>query len=396
MLLKEKINQNILVRLFIFSNILFWSLDLFIFDLKFNINVISIILISFFIRNKYFSRFYIILNLLILYGMVVSLFSLNISIINRSIISSILFFYLLFSIFKISRIVNCNIPIISIFDAKLLIFIITITSLISAIYDFINGTSIWNLSNGGLYSEQSHAALSFVPLFIYLYKNKISIYFLLLIFLSFLFSSFSTTLLLSLGMYLLFFEFIVLLKKGLDIKRLYTILFFILFFIIILYFTDFGIGIALRFNDIVNFSNSSNLSSTVYLNAWSMAFGNLIDSHFFGIGFNVMGYNDFATNQYLELMRTWGADNIGIKDGTLYFSKLMSEFGALVFLFYLYLYKILFKVINNKEIIFHNSLLIFLFISTVAIGGFIRSVGYFTGPFILFIFFLFIYKKILI
>ena len=393
MLDKENNKQSVLVRSFIFSNLLFWSLNLYIFDLKISINILFIIFISLFLRNKDITNFYLFLNLLIIYGVIVSLFSYNIIIINRSLGSSVLFLYLLYSIFKISNIVNCNIPIISIYDAKLSLIIITFASFLGAIFNLKNGMPIWNLSNGGLYSEQSHAALTFVPLFLYLYKNSGSKYFLLFIFFIFLFSSFSTTLILSMGIYLMFLQLAVIFKNGLDIKKLYTILIIFIFFLIILLYSDFGLNIVLRFNDIVNFSNTSNLSSTVYLNAWSMAFSNLFDSYFFGIGFNVMGYNNYANNQYLDLMRIWGTDNIGIKDGTFYFSKLLSEFGFLAFFFFIYLFIILYKVINNKNILFHNWLLIYFFLSVVAIGGFIRSVGYFTGPFILFLFFLFIYKK---
>ena len=393
---KEKsLKQNNLVRIFIFSNLLFWSVNIFSFDLKLNLNVIFIIILGLLVKSKSVTRLYLIINSCLVYGLIISFLSFNENIIYRSLGSFVIFIILLFSIFKISKVVNYNIPILSIKDAKISIVLITAASLIGAILNFMNGNPIWNLSNGGLYAEQSHAAISFVPIFFYLFKNKVSSLFLLIIFLFFTFSSFSTTLIIYLGLNLLVFQISIILKNGFEMNKLKIIFAFILIVLVILYYTDFGQGIEMRINDIINFNNSSNLSSVVYLNAWSLAFSNFYDSYFLGIGFNVMGYNNFSSNQYLDLMTSMGTDKIGIKDGTLYFSKLLSEFGIIALLIFIYLFYKLYKVINNKNYLFENSVLIFLFISIVAIGGFIRSVGYFTGPFILFLFFLFINDNII-
>ncbi len=391
----SNLNQPFLVRLFIFSNLLLWSLNIYVFDLKFNLNVIFIIFLGFLIKSKSFSRFYIFLNVFLIYGLIVSLISFNQTVIFRSLGSFSLFIFLFNAIYKVSKIVNYSIPVISLNDAKISILLITVASFIGAISNYLNGNPIWNLSNGGLYSEQSHAAISFVPIFFYLIKNKVSLFFLFILFTLFVISSFSTTLIFSLGLTLLVFQFVVIFKKGIDLSIIKTVFAFVIFLFLILYYSDFGKGIEMRINDILNFSNSSNLSSVVYLNAWSLAFSNLYDSYFLGIGFNVMGYNNFESNQYLELMTSWGTENIGIKDGTLYFSKLLSEFGFLAFFFFIYLYFNLFKVVANSKYLYENGLLIFLFISIVAIGGFIRSVGYFTGPFVLFLFFLFINNNII-
>jgi len=135
-------------------------------------------------------------------------------------------------------------------------------------------------------------------------------------------------------------------------------------------------------NDKINLR--TNLSTEVYQVSLFVA-KNAIKEKPLGYGFN--NY-ELAFKKYIKDYDTHNVEtaNLNIKDGSIIFSKIVTEFGIFsFFLFYLLLSFTLNKNIDYKIKI--------LFLLPLIIQLFIRGVGYFNAGFLLFLFYTFIISR---
>ena len=249
--------------------------------------------------------------------------------------------------------------------------------LLDGIYLLIKNTFfIWGTKTL-LFSEMSHFSIIFAPLLLFkvlTFKNTTYIYLTILISLMLALNLQNLTLLIS--------TFFVMMMHS--IKK--TFLFFLI-----------PAGIALLYYDLGNFnyfidripvSDTKNLSALVFLSGWERVYLNLVDSSFFGIGFNQLGIVGKKGFYQLYLERL-GMPELNIYDAGGMAPKLLSELGivglAFIFGYLFYLVKTVYMV-KKKSLIysyldtFYISIFIMSFVSL-----FIRSGGYFSPAFFLFL-----------
>lgn len=140
-------------------------------------------------------------------------------------------------------------------------------------------------------------------------------------------------------------------------------------------------------------TDSDNLSVLVFVQGWQLAYNSLKETYGLGIGIQQLGFVKVETEAGDTIIRLLGR-NVNDTDAGLTFGKIVSEFGLLgVFLIIIYLkyfYKIYIKIstIKNKNILFACSIY-FAF----SLDIFIRGIGYFNTPFLLFFTAIFILKN---
>lgn len=248
--------------------------------------------------------------------------------------------------------------------------------LFDGIYLFINNTFFIQSKSTLLFPEMSHFSIIFAPLLLFkvlTFKNTIHVYLSILISLTLALSLLNLTLLISTFLIMMIYS----------IKK--TFLFFLIPLVIVALFFD--IGDFQYFIDRIPTSDTQNLSALVFLSGWERAFLSLIDSSFFGIGFNQLGFVGnigFFQSEIISL----GLPKLNITDGGSLAPKIISELGIVGLAFILgylfYLVKAVYRV-KKKSLIysyldtFYISIFIMSFVSL-----FIRSSGYFSPFFFYF------------
>jgi hypothetical protein len=242
--------------------------------------------------------------------------------------------------------------------------------LFDGIYLLINNTFFTWDKRTLLFPEMSHFAQIFAPLLLFkvlTFKNTIYIYSIILISLILALRIESLTLVISVFLIMMLYS----------IKK--TFLFFLISSgILLLFFNQTSFE---YFIDRIPMSDTQNLSTLVFLSGWERVYLNLIDSSFFGIGFNQLGIVGNIGFFQSEITRL-GELNLNITDGGSLAPKLISELGivGLVFIFgyLIYLIRIIYRIKKNILIysyldMFYISIFIMSFVSI-----FIRSSGYFS------------------
>ena len=243
--------------------------------------------------------------------------------------------------------------------------------LFDGIYLFISNTFFIQSSKSTLlFPEMSHFSIIFAPLLLFkvlTFKNTIHVYLSILISLTLALSLLNLTLLISTFLIMMIYS----------IKK--TFLFFLIPLVIVALFFD--IGDFQYFIDRIPTSDTQNLSALVFLSGWERAFLSLIDSSFFGIGFNQLGFvgkTGFFQSEIISL----GSPKLNITDGGSLAPKIISELGivglAFILIYLFHLVKAVYMVKKKKLIYnyldtFYISIFIMSFVSI-----FIRSSGYFS------------------
>ena len=221
-----------------------------------------------------------------------------------------------------------------------------------------------------LFPEMSHFSIIFGPLLLFKVltsKNTTYIYSIILI-----------SLILALNI-----QNLTLLISTFFIMMIYSIKKTFLFFLIpvsigALYF---DLGDFTYFIDRIPSIDSKNVSTIVFLSGWERVYLNLIDSNFFGIGFNQLGIVGDKGFYQSELSRL-GLPGLNIYDGGGLVPKLLSELGiigiAFIFGYLFYLVKAVY-IVKKKKLIYNylDTFYISIFIMSF-VSMFIRSSGYFS------------------
>jgi hypothetical protein len=221
-----------------------------------------------------------------------------------------------------------------------------------------------------LFPEMSHFSIIFGPLLLFKVltsKNTTYIYSIILI-----------SLILALNI-----QNLTLLISTFFIMMIYSIKKTFLFFLIpvsigALYF---DLGDFTYFIDRIPSIDSKNVSTLVFLSGWERVYLNLIDSNFFGIGFNQLGIVGNKGFYQSELTRL-GLPGLNIYDAGGVAPKLLSELGiigiAFIFGYLFYLAKAIY-IVKKKKLIYNylDTFYISIFIMSF-VSMFIRSSGYFS------------------
>ena len=251
--------------------------------------------------------------------------------------------------------------------------------LFDGIYLLINNTFFTFNTRTLLFPEMSHFSLLFAPLLLFkvlTFKNTIHVYLLILISLIIALGIQNLTLLISVFLVMMMYS----------IKK--TFLFFLISLVIAPLYFD--IGDFMYFIERIPMSDTQNLSALVFLSGWERTFLNFKDSIFFGIGFNQLGFVGKTGFFQSEIARLGlSLKDLNITDGGSLAPKIISELGivafAFIFVYLFYLSKFVYRIKKNILIYsyldtFYISIFIMSFVSL-----FIRSSGYFSPSFFLFL-----------
>ena len=142
------------------------------------------------------------------------------------------------------------------------------------------------------------------------------------------------------------------------------------------------------------FSENRSLSADAFLSGILRAYTSFYETNFIGFGFNQFGFSnlDSLTSNYVYGLAQNSNEVANRFDGTILSAKLVGEFGIfgiiMIFAYLLYFFRFMVFIINSsKEFINLNPILFFMLsvYITFIIDLFIRSPGYFTSHFYLFI-----------
>lgn len=250
----------------------------------------------------------------------------------------------------------------------------------------------------GLFNEKSHLALYSLPLIMYSILHFRSILpYILIVFIILFFNS--LTLVIGLMMFYSILFIKTLIHRPLKSLKYIAIILTIIYFIILQW--DFfyarieGILIFLEnLNKAENLNSKeleTYLSGLIWVNGWIMAYDNLIYSNYLGLGFNNMGINENA-GLTLSKTSTYDPALLNAQDGSFLASKIISELGifGIIILFYLTLKSIknIFTFIANQNKELDTYIYISLkFTSSILLLSYlyVRGIGYFQLPFLLYI-----------
>lgn len=431
---KNHLNRDIKIKIitFLFSiSIFFWGIEIFEFELRFSY-LLSLIFLSGFIVNlrlTLFLIFLIIHSIFFNYYLGISFSSL---------------FFLQLTILILTCILVYNFYDLIILKIDQLVFYFFFIFIILLVLDFILNTSQNSFTSIScffgcfstkkfIFKENSHFAISVIPVLIYLclkkqnYKNFIFIFVLLLIS----YFNFSTTLflgLISLSIIFLLFEWkksTLNQKKNISILLIFSILISIVnidnnalnthkspilhrfhaLFDTKIYAIDPTKNIFKEKNnknlkeveiknnqnkDDINYnidpSLPDNLSTDVVLKSLKISLLSIMN-YPFGVGFNNYEY---AHKEFIDNIKTkYPLTKIfNIQDGSNNFIKLLTEFGIFSILFGYLMIRFFFQKTNNLE-------LKYFLLSFIVVEVFIRGAGYFNGGFylIFLLIYLSVYKK---
>lgn len=138
----------------------------------------------------------------------------------------------------------------------------------------------------------------------------------------------------------------------------------------------------------VTSSTNENPSSLIYLKGWQDALANITRTSGLGLGFNMMGCSPLPDTPLRSFLSVQGRMDTNNEDGSFLLSKIMSEFGLIALVFFVWVvsywvrYEIKSKAWSTYALgevsAIHNALM-FSFVAT----SLLRSAGYFQGGIIL-------------
>ncbi|HHR6039169.1 TPA: hypothetical protein ACS70C_003591 [Providencia alcalifaciens] len=132
------------------------------------------------------------------------------------------------------------------------------------------------------------------------------------------------------------------------------------------------------FTERIDFHNSNNLSTLVYLSGIERAWLNLIDTWGIGVGFQQMGINNNLGESQYKLI-TLGFGNLNLYDGSFIASKFISEFGILALLalsVYVFTFFKLSRYLKNDNHKLTYEVIFIIYYLTFFIPLFLRGSGY--------------------
>ena len=377
--------QPLAIRISVWSNILFWSLSLPGVGGLPQIHLIITMMAALSVRGRFMRlprSLLITLGLVSCYGAAVFLTGPCQSDLIRVLSSIALLNIVCVAIWRLISTINIRRRLLSKDEAAMILIIVTGCVVLEYLFKIFTGPPNDQLRVGGLYAEPSHLAISMCPLIFYLWhsvdrQHKVIVFctsFLLLL------ASFSTTLLLLL--ILLFsaekFKTIFANKRKIEaIFGLTAIIAVAAFFLA----SPLGEATLLRINDTADLSEDSNLSSLVYANGWQTLAAQLEASSGAGIGFNAMGCEPRVRTEVGAWLELIGLEDQNFNDGSFIFSKIGSELGfaGLLAWFSFVIFSLRQPLTPAFDSAADNRLFIFSILVSVALGGLIRSPGYFGG-----------------
>lgn len=134
-------------------------------------------------------------------------------------------------------------------------------------------------------------------------------------------------------------------------------------------------------------SHSSSISALVYLQGWEFVVHSLRISHGWGLGFQQLGIHPESVPASRLIRAMNDGKNLNTKDGSFLFSKLVSEagiFGIVISSAYLVLCWSLIRRIRSRSVALHDMFAYCLIIG-FGVDIFIRGIGYFYGQPLLFL-----------
>lgn len=149
------------------------------------------------------------------------------------------------------------------------------------------------------------------------------------------------------------------------------------------------------FSSRLSFSESSNLTTLVFLQGWELAYLNFIKTNGLGLGFQMLGSSETITGVFTDSIGMFiSGGSLNIEDGGFLAAKLIAEFGILgvsIVVFYIYwIIKIIFKTnylhnVSNITDAEREKLLMYGIIFGFLIEMLLRGYGYFSPGFFLMI-----------
>ena len=275
---------------------------------------------------------------------------------------------------------------------RMLLSVIVISVVIEQIWLWVTGASKL-IRPSGIYLEPSHLALSVIPLIVALMFSHemhdrrwswVSLLALLML-------SGSATLFIVVALCLIA-SYIATTQRSISIVATARIFFVIGSLIFLIYFSPFWGAFDARLNGVFKTDFASNISSLVYVIGWQMTVDNFRTTDGLGLGFNRMGCTPRPSTDASEVLELMGLGAVNYNDGSFTFSKIVSELGIFGIVIWTGAAYLLFRMIVVRgRAIKAAPIYIALSVSAAMVlifGGFIRGTTYFSGPFVLGLYFL--------
>lgn len=152
------------------------------------------------------------------------------------------------------------------------------------------------------------------------------------------------------------------------------------------------------FSSRLNFQDTNNLTTLVFLQGWDMAYLNLVETHGLGLGFQMLGSSTIYLSPFTDEIINITGKEFNLSDGGLLAAKVIAEFGVIgIILIVSYIYFLLrfifygnqvwLKISLSHDLEYTQELKKRLFISGILFGFlvevFLRGYGYFSPGFFL-------------
>lgn len=295
-------------------------------------------------------------------------------------LSIILLLMMVYSAYLLADLICCADPLVlrSTLKKVMIVFILSfIGSFFPVIQNFNNVKPILP------YNEPSHYTLFFVPVYFYfafVVTPKYKIFYILF---GLAIALILKNLTLLVGVVILIF----ILYKFKSVMLIPICLVFLITYIDLAYFID-----RVDFN-----SKTTNLSTLVFLQGWQLSWESIKNTFGWGIGFQQLGFVKIETEAGNSIIKLMGR-NVNETDAGLTFGKVVAEFGVLGFiavLTYLRYFVKYFRKVNYSNIVKTKPSIVFAYAVFLSffLEIFIRGIGYFNPPFLLFVCSIFILIK---
>ena len=161
------------------------------------------------------------------------------------------------------------------------------------------------------------------------------------------------------------------------------------------------ISVSDYFSSRLNFEDTRNVTTLVFLQSWDMAYLNLMETDGLGLGFQMLGMIETSLSEYTTRIMVIAEKNLNLLDGGLLASKIISEFGiigCMLIVYYLFFVVrfafysnktwMIINSINNTQLIdeLRKKLLVLSLVFGFSVEVFLRGYGYFSpGLFFVFV-----------
>jgi len=277
----------------------------------------------------------------------------------------------------------------SAYDSLKVLRFITVAAGLGYVFMLIKGDGGDFIRSGGIYLEPSHLAISAVPLVVHLFFSSAKhgrLQALLILSFLFLFSYSSTILFLLVAIFLPIMLGSVI-KNPFSLRTISVVIIFFSILLLVVTQPKFEETLV-RFNDVSDLSDSSNLSSLVYANGWQLLQKNIVNTAGLGLGFNAMGCIPRPDTEVTRWLAALNLEDQNYNDGSFMLSKVGSEFGyfGVFFILAIALYSLGVLFMVGRARTFGDNFIYQLWFATFAFSAFLRNAGgFFAGPTVLFI-----------